>query len=55
MLTQAEEPGECKNLSFGEAAPLKAAMRRRRRQANLVDTWKSWGAGEVQEWSSQDT
>lgn len=25
MLTQAEEPGECKNLSFGEAAPLKAA------------------------------
>ena len=46
MLTQAEESGECKNLSFGEAAPLKAAMRRRRRQANLVDTWKS-GNGQV--------
>lgn len=30
-------------------------MRRRRRQANSVDTWKSWGPGEVQEWSSQDT
>lgn len=27
MLTQAKESGECKNLSFGEAAPLKAATR----------------------------
>ena len=52
MLTQAEESGEC----FGEAAPLKAATRheKKRRQATSVDTWKSWGPGEVQEWSSQD-
>lgn len=36
MLTQAEESGECKNLSFGEAAPLKAATRHEKKETSQL-------------------